>query len=314
MKTVRLAFAIAAALAVSLTGPASAQDKYPSRPIEFIVPWGPGGGADQVARKIGQLGEPMLRVSMPIVNVAGANGVTGLTKMLSADADGYTISVMTGDTFALLGTSQPKWKLEDFTPLGVMIRQPSAFFVADGGKYKSWDDVVAAAKAGPVKVGITGFGSPDEMTINYFNKKLGTKLVGVPFARPGERYSAILGGHADLLYEQLGDVRSFLDGKQMRPVLVFAKERFPAFKDVPASVELGHDIILPQFRMVIARAGLEPARAMLLSDTLAKIAREPEFAAYLEDQYADKDSFVGGEPARAFLQNELGTMKKLSGS
>lgn len=313
MKPVRLAFAMAAAVVVAASAPAGAQDKYPSRPIEFIVPWGPGGGADQVARKIGQLGEPMLKVSMPVVNVAGAGGVTGLTKMLAAEADGYTISVMTGDTFGLLATSRPKWKSEDFTSLGIMIRQPSAFFVAQDGKYKTWEDVVAAAKTGPIKVGITGFGSPDEMTVNYFNKKLGTKFVAVPFAKPGERYSAILGGHADLLYEQLGDMRSFLEGKQMRPVLIFAKERFPSFKDVPSSVELGHDIILPQFRMVIARAGLDPAKASLLSDTLAKVAREPEFAAYLEEQYADKESFVAGDAARAFLDNELTTMKRLAG-
>jgi tripartite-type tricarboxylate transporter receptor subunit TctC len=304
--------ALAIAALASIGGTAVAQDKYPSRPIELIVPWGPGGGADQVARKIAKIAEPMLGVSLPVVNVAGANGVTGLTKMLSAEPDGYTVSVMTGDTFAMLATSQPKWKFEDFVPLAVMIRQPSAFFVAEDGKFKTWDDVVAAAKAGPIKVGITGFGSPDEMSIKYMNKKLGTKFIGVPFARPGERYSAILGGHADLLYEQLGDVRSFLEGKQMRPVLIFAEKRFPAFKDVPVSAELGHEIILPQVRMVIARAGTSPQMTTLLSDTLAKVAKDPEYVAYLEEQYAEADSFVAGDEARAFLQGELNAMKKLA--
>ena len=80
---------------------AHAQEKYPSRPIEFIVPWGPGGGADQVSRKAAQLVEKDLGASMPVINVPGATGQTGLNKMLQAPADGYTISIMTGDTFGL---------------------------------------------------------------------------------------------------------------------------------------------------------------------------------------------------------------------
>src|SRR5690348_14325304 len=63
-------------------GPVMAQDKYPSRPIEFVVPWGPGGGADQLARKIAPALEKELKVSLPVINVAGATGHTGLNKML----------------------------------------------------------------------------------------------------------------------------------------------------------------------------------------------------------------------------------------
>ncbi|HEX2115282.1 MAG TPA: tripartite tricarboxylate transporter substrate binding protein [Alphaproteobacteria bacterium] len=301
-------FLASIALAV-LVAPAYAQE-YPSRPIEFIVPWGPGGGADQVARKAAKIMEPLLKVSIPVINVAGATGVTGLNKMLTAEADGYTMSIMTGDTFGMLASTQPKWGLDDFVPLAIMIRQPSALFVAEGGKYKTWADVEAAAKAGPLKVAITGFGSPDDMTVNFFNKK-GLKFVSVPFPRPGERYSAILGGHADILYEQLGDVRSFLDGKQMRPVLIFATERFKAFPDIPVSKELGHDIILPQFRMVTVKTGTDPNQAKKLASALEVVAKDPEYVAYLEEQYADSNSYIGGSAARKFLEDELAAMKAL---
>jgi tripartite-type tricarboxylate transporter receptor subunit TctC len=77
---------------------AAAQEPYPSRPIEFIVPWGPGGGADQVARKSGKMMEEDLKVSFPVVNVPGATGNTGMTKLLAAEPDGYSISIMTWDT------------------------------------------------------------------------------------------------------------------------------------------------------------------------------------------------------------------------
>src|SRR6185312_16786836 len=98
----RLAPMLCIVACATFAGAALAQERYPSRPIEFIVPWGPGGGADQVARKLGQLLEPELKVSLPVINVAGATGQTGHAKLLAANADGYTIEVMTGDTFALL--------------------------------------------------------------------------------------------------------------------------------------------------------------------------------------------------------------------
>jgi len=287
-----------------------AQEKYPSRPIEFIVPWGPGGGADQVARKSSQLMEKDLGASLPVINVPGATGQTGLNKMLTAPADGYTMSVMTGDTFGLLTDANTKWSLKQIVPAAIMIKQPSAFFTS-ADNLKTWADVEREGKKRPLKVAITGFGSPDDMHVNYFAKK-GIKLVSVPFAKPAERYTAILGGHADILYEQLGDVKSFLQSQKMRPVIIFANERFPAFKDVPASKELGHDIVINQFRAVMFRAGTDPKRVKVISDALAKAAASQEYKDYLADQYADANSFVPAARARAFLQGELKAMQKFA--
>ena len=287
-----------------------AQERYPSRPIEFIVPWGPGGGADQVARKSAQLMEKDLGASLPVINVPGATGQTGLNKMLTAPADGYTMSVMTGDTFGLLTDPSTKWSLKDITPAAIMIKQPSAFFTS-ADNLKTWADVEREGKKRPLKVGITGFGSPDDMHVNYFAKR-GIKLVSVPFAKPAERYTAILGGHADILYEQLGDVKSFLQSGKMRPVIIFAKERFPAFKDVPASKELGYDIVINQFRAVMLKAGTDPKRVKVISDALAKAAATKDYKDYLADQYADANSFVPAARARAFLQGELKAMQKFA--
>ncbi|HZM36939.1 MAG TPA: tripartite tricarboxylate transporter substrate binding protein [Burkholderiales bacterium] len=300
-----------AAVAIACAAAAAqAQEKYPSRPIEFIVPWGPGGGADQVARKSAQLMEKDLGASLPVINVPGATGQTGLNKMLTSPADGYTMSVMTGDTFGLLTDPNTKWSLDQITPAAIMIKQPSAFFTA-ADNLKTWADLEREGKKRPLKVAITGFGSPDDMHVNFFAKK-GIQLVSVPFAKPAERYTAILGGHADILYEQLGDVKSFLQSGKMRPVIIFANERFPAFKDVPSSKELGHDIVINQFRAVMFRAGTDPQRVKVISDALAKAAASQEYKDYLADQYADANSFVPAERARAFLEGELKAMQKFA--
>ncbi|MGE0313826.1 MAG: tripartite tricarboxylate transporter substrate binding protein [Lautropia sp.] len=291
---------------------AHAADKYPARPVEFIVPWGPGGGADALARQAGKMLEQSLNASFPVINVPGATGRTGLNKMLAAPSDGYTISIMTGDTFGLLTSPKPNWSLDQLVPVAIMIRQPSGFMVSESGSIKSWADLEREAKSRPLKVAVTGFGSPDDLTVNYFRKR-GLQLVSVPFAKPGERYSAILGGHADVLYEQPGDVRSFIDGKQMRPVILFGEKRHPYFKDVPVSKELGFDITMPQFRMVTVKAGTDAAQIDVLSRELEKAAKTPEFRKYLEDQIAEPDSFVSAKDAQAFLKGELAAMKEHAG-
>ena len=299
------------ALLVSVSCLAFAQEKYPSRPIEFIVPWGPGGGADQLARKAAKLMEEDLKVSLPVVNSPGATGNTGMAKLLASPADGYSISIMTWDTYALLATSNTRWGLKDIIPVALMIKQPSSFLTATNGKLKTWADVEREARKQPLKVAVTGFGSPDEITVNFFIAR-GLKLISVPFANPGERYTAVLGGHADVLYEQIGDVRSFVDNKQIQPVIVFADKRFSVFPDVPASKELGYDITLPQRRAVIMKAGTDPQKVKVIADALAKVAASPEYKAYLKEQYATEDSYFGTEESLKIMEEELAQMKRMS--
>jgi tripartite-type tricarboxylate transporter receptor subunit TctC len=211
---------------------ARAQAKYPSRPVEFVVPWGAGGGADQLARRVAKLLEPELKVSVPILNVTGATGNTGTAKLLSAPPDGYTICVFIGDTLGTLAGGQGRFKLADLAPLGVMIRQPTGLFVKSDAKWKTFADLLADAKNNEIKAGITGFGSPDEIMVNQLSAK-GHKFRVVPFAAPGERYASILGGHADVLVEQAGDIKTFLDSKQMRPLVFFSNQPQTGHESVP---------------------------------------------------------------------------------
>ncbi len=300
-----------AALSAGLALPATAQDRFPARPIELIVPWGPGGGADQLGRKVGPLMEADLKVSIPIINAPGATGNSGMAKLLAANAEGYSMAVLIADTVATLATGSAKWKLGDVTPLGVLVRQPSGLFVKQNSRFKNWADVVAAAKAKPggLKVAILGFGSVDDMTVTYLASK-GIKLSPVPYANPGERYTAVLGDHADLLYEQAGDIRSFIDNKQIRPILFFSQERvFDGFPDVPCSKEAGLQVYLPQFRSIVVKAGVDPKRVKILGDALAKAANDPEFAAFLKQSLARRDSFIPAAEAGKFIEGELAAMK-----
>ena len=165
-----LAIAVGVATGTALAAPiVLAQEKYPSRPIEFIVPWGPGGGADQLARLTGKLLEPEIGTSLPVVNVPGATGGTGMAKLLAAPADGYSMAIYIADSHALLAGPEPRWKMEDITPVAVMIQGPSFIFVADNSRFKTWADFEKEAKEKPgtLKVATLGFGSVDDYTLRY---------------------------------------------------------------------------------------------------------------------------------------------------
>ena len=300
-----------AALCTALAGSPAVAAGYPERPIELIVPWGPGGGADQLARLVSKLMEPMLGQGIPVVNVPGGTGATGMAKLMAAPADGYSMAVYIADSHALLAGKNPRWTMNDITPVAVMIKGPSFIFVKQDSPFKTWADFEKEAKANPgkLKVATLGFGSVDDFSLSVLARG-GVKVVQVPFAKPSERYVSILGGHADALYEQAGDVAQFLKSNQMRPILLFGEKRMPAFKDVPASHEVGYKVALPQFRAIVVRAGTPPDVVKKLSDALAKVAATPEYKKFLEDQYGFDDSFVDASKAPAFVQEQLEDMKK----
>jgi tripartite-type tricarboxylate transporter receptor subunit TctC len=297
-----LALAASIAAAWFLAPLPATADAYPSRPITFIVPWGPGGGADQVARMASKLMEPELKVSVPVVNMPGATGQTGHQKLLTSPADGYTIEIMTADTFATLAAPNSRFKIEQFIPVAVLIQQRSGLFVNASGPIQGWEDIAKGGKE--LKVAITGYNSPDDLSTKLLTKR-GAKLQGIPFAEPGLRYASVIGGQSDVVYEQAGDVRSFLDGKQIKPVLFFSDKPAAGFEDVPYSGKLGIDVKLSQFRMVVVRGDTDPAVVKRLSEALSKVAQSAEYKAYLNQQYAQPDSYVASDQALPFIKGWL---------
>lgn len=308
--------AIAVALGIALAAPlslgqASAQD-YPTRPIEMVVTWGPGGGADQTGRKLAKLLEAALKVSIPVDNVAGSSGVTGLTKLLNGQAEGYQVAIITADTLALLAAPQPqRWKLDDLASVAVLIKQASGFFVKADAGVTTWAEVEAKAKTTELKVAVTGFGTPDEIAVEQM-KKRGLKLVAVPFAKPSERYAAVIGGHADLLYEQAGDIKSFIEGKQLAPVLFLSTSKVKPFENVTTTKDLGMNLVLDQFRGIVAKAGTPPERLKLLREKVALVTKDPEYIKFLDDQWADPASVIVGDAGFAYIRQEIEALKALS--
>ena len=299
-----------ASAAAVVAGPVLAQEQYPSRTVEVIVPWGAGGGSDQTARMLGKYLESDLKASFPVINMPGASGVIGVQKLLLNPADGYSLGV-SGDYYAILGSPTAKWKLDDFIPVAVIINQAGAIFVEQNSRFKTWDDVEKEARATPnaPKIAMAGHGIIDEIHTNYMLAK-GLKLNVVAYSKPGERYVSILGGHVDLLYEQAGDVKAYLENKQIRPILSITEQPFPLYKHIPTAKDYGYHISVPQVRWVYMRAGTDPNRVKIIGDSLEKLAGTEDFKRYLASEYADPDSFVPLRDARKFIQKMLDSVRK----
>ncbi len=306
-----IAFLILCNGIVSVPRPALAQQTdLLNRHIELIIPWGEGGGADKLGRKAADLLSKAMHTQVDVINVPGSTGNIGMAKLLKEKSDGYRLAIVTAETYALLAHLNPGWKPEDIIPLGIMNHQASALFVASNSPYKTWADFEKQArqKPGTLRVAISGLGSPDYITLNQFAEK-GIHLVPVPFANPEERYAALTSNLADALYEQPGDVRLLLEKNAIRPVLIFNSARISRYANVPTSKEAGYGPGLWQFRAIVAKAGTDPAQITTLSNALTQVAGTPEFKKFLETELSEKNDFLAGKDAAAFLHTELESMK-----
>jgi tripartite-type tricarboxylate transporter receptor subunit TctC len=301
-----LTILLIALMVVSTTGAALAQEKYPSRPIDFIVPWGTGGGADAMARTVGQHAQPLLGVALPVSNVPGASGNSGLAQLMAAKADGYTIAIYIMDTLATIPMGLSKYTADDFEWLVRTQVADSFFFVRADSPYKTIRELLSAAKDNPgkIRVAAAGYGTVDDVTVRFVEKK-GFKMTTVPYPKPGERYTSTLGGHSEVLYEQAGDIAQYVRAGQLRPLIIFADKRHPAFPDVPASVELGYDIQLPQFRGIVAKKGVPADRVKILAEAIRKGMETPAYRKFADEWYMRPGSYMGPEQFGPWVREQV---------
>jgi tripartite-type tricarboxylate transporter receptor subunit TctC len=297
---------------VSFVGVAGAQEKYPSRPIDFICTWGTGGGADAMARQIGSLAQPILGVALPVSNVPGASGNTGMAQILNAKPDGYTIATYIQDTLMTIPMGLARHKVDDFEWITRTQVADSFLFVKSDGPFKTIGELLKHAQGNPgkLRVAATGFGTVDDVSVRFLERK-GYRMTTVPYPKPGERYAATLGGHAEVLYEQAGDVLQYLKAGQLKPLVIFADKRHPAFADVPTTKELGIDVTLPQFRGIVARKGTPPERVAALAEAFRRAMDTPQWKKFAEEWYFASDSYMGSDRFGKWVAGEVDTLDRL---
>lgn len=287
-------------------------EKYPSRPIDLICIFGVGGGLDTMARQISSLTQPILGVALPVSNLPGASGNVGITQLLGSKPDGYTIATYVQDTMMTIPMGLARHKVEDIEWLVRTQVADSFLFVKGDSPFKTVQDLFKYAQANPgkLRVASTGFGTPDDVTVRYLGK-MGYNMTTVPYPKPGERYVSTIGGHTEVLYEQAGDVKQYLEAGQLRPLIIFSGKRHPSFPDVPTSAEFGLAITLPQFRGIVAKKGVPSDRTQILADAMRRAMETPEWKKFAGDWYIRPDSYLGPQDYGKWVAGEVATLDRL---
>lgn len=297
---------VAGALAVSaLAAPLLAGD-YPTKPIEVIHQFGPGGGTDNFIRAIGVPFEKISGVPLVPVSVAGGAGMPAAATFAQRPADGQTLQAIGPEE--VISHVLGRINLDSYQPVARIQYDQGLFYVGKDSKFKTIQDVIDYAKANPgkLKIAITGAAGFDATLVGLWNVKTGAQLTPVPFKGSAESLASTMGGHTDLLYEEYGPSRGVIESGELRPLVVFSEERLPVLANVPTAKELGYDVTLGRWRGMAMKAGDDPKKAQALADLLHKAAQTPEYKK-IEDENSlqYRSTFLGPEEFRAFLKDQI---------
>jgi putative tricarboxylic transport membrane protein len=307
--------AIAAAIiATVLPTSASAQLE-----LKIIAPAAPGGGWDQTARSLQQsmTGE-MLVKSAQVINVPGAGGTVGLAQFVNAKGDGNTLMV---NGFVMVGAillNKSPVNLGQVTPIAKLTEETQVIVVPANSPIKNAKDLVAAVKKDVARVTFAGgsAGGADHIMAGMFVGASGgdaSKVNYVPFSGGGESLAAIIGGRVTAGISGYGEYEGQIKTGRLRAIGVSAANRLPGV-NVPTFKEQGIDLVLTNWRSVVAAPGISDAQKKALSDLVEKTVKSKAWQQQLKQKGWD-NAYLPADQFATFLKSEIvrvgGVLKSL---
>jgi tripartite-type tricarboxylate transporter receptor subunit TctC len=311
----RAALAALIASAGLLALPQAFAQAWPTRqPIKLVAVFPPGGSVDQVARILAQPLAAQLGANIIVENKGGASGSIGTAAVAAAPADGYTFAVVF-DTFGVnpaLIPGIPYDSRKDLTPIVLVGTSPMVLATHAGSEYKTFADVVAAAKARKnVGYGTIGSGSLGHLAMSLLGKSGQIDWQHIPYKGGGPLMTDAVAGHVPLSIASVFVTKPHIDSKRMRPLAVTTSKRSPDLPDVPTIAESGFaGFEAPAWWAILAPAKTPPEILKRMNEELNKALRSPEIAKKLDAQGID---VVGGTPeaARVFIERQMDVWAKV---
>jgi len=284
-----------------------AEAEYPEKKIRVVVPYSPGGGADLVGRALVQYANPYLGGKIYVGNVPGAGGAIGFREGSKASADGYTITVLV--TSITVGPHVVKDfpKPDIFDPICVVALDPRMFLVKWDSRFKTAQDLISYAKTQPeeLKVSFGGYGTCEHLNLAAFAEASGGKFTLVPYKGAGPSLVAAMGGHVDLVAAGGTESRVYLEGKKLRPLIVFGEKRYKKYPDAPTAKELGYDVVIVAWRGLGAPKGTPQAIINQLGEAFQKAVADEGFKNFMDKMGLER-IYLGPKEAGPWIkaQNE----------
>ena len=215
-------------------------ERYPSRAIKIIVPFGPGGSGDISARLIGKEIEERTKQPVVVDNRPGANGIIGTMAVKTAPADGYTVLLITTSTHAAnvsLVRDLSYDPQKDFTVVGVFRSSGSYLMVRPQAPWRDLASFIVAAKAAPGKLTYGYFNASSRTPPEYLSRLAGIALQGVPYRAIANAIADLISGEINCLFMDTTASNQYLANNQLRPIAITRLTRAPLTPDVPTIAE-----------------------------------------------------------------------------
>lgn len=294
-----------------------AQDKYPSRAIELVVPFSPGGTADVAARTYSDVLGKNLKVTVNVVNRAGGTGIQGTTYVIRSKKDGYTLLGTTDTPLMIMPVINKEVTydpLKDVIPIGHLGYAPGLIAVKSDSPFKTLRELVEYARQNPGKLknSSAGIGTESFFNLQILCSKEKIKIPTIPFKSGGEAMVSLLGGHTDLTSSSLASLKPQLKAGTIRGLAIFTKTRHPEFSNIPTAHELGYpEIILNVWSAVFAPAGVPNDVLDVLVPTVEKTFKDPEVIQRATNAGLIVE-YLGPEETRKLLETGFNIVKKLA--
>jgi tripartite-type tricarboxylate transporter receptor subunit TctC len=301
----------------SESGTAQPKQKWPTRPIKYVVPFPPGGFADNMARSLSPVMAQSLNQSIMVENRAGGNAMIGYAAVADSPADGYTWLAVTL-THAINQSLFPnKWvKLSaGFTPVALLATSPLVVVVNPDVKATTLAELALLAKAGekdkPISAGSSGNGTPPHLGLALLEDALGVDILHIPYKGGAPSILDLLSHQVDMIVANLPEALPHIRAGKLRALAVTGAKRSAFLPDVPTTAEAGYpSIVIENWTGLMLPANTPPAiSAQILTEVSAAMAT-PDMKMRL-DAMGFTPAIMSGEALQTFINNEVNRWGKV---
>lgn len=258
-----------------VSGAYAAEKPFPTRFIEVVVPFAPGGAVDNTIRIIGAEAEKTLGQKITVLNKPAGGSVEGQRHVANAKPDGYTLLAMTSSIVTNILTKKVDYTIDSYDPLLMYSFDPMLFVISGSLPYKTLAEVIAAGKAKPLTASTPGKANSKHIAGMILGDMTGMKFNFVHTKGASEGVPMIAGGHVQAGCWSWAEVKPLVEQNKIRVIAVMAEERSPQLPNVPTFKELGHELYYGAWRGIAAPKGLSPAVRKTLIDALTQAVKSP---------------------------------------
>lgn len=286
MSALRSHLIVAASAVLLLLAPAVHAQSYPSKPIELVVAFQPGGGVDAMARTFAEAARPLFPQPFVVVNKPGASGAIGLTYVASAPADGYKVAMIFAELLTIPLVGMGKVNSSEFEPIARLASDPSTVTVRADAPWNTVEELVAYAKANPGKVTFSNAGnaSISHISAAAFAQKVGTQFIHVPYQGSGPAVVGLVGGQVDATAVNYAVVAPQVAAGKLKVLAVMADKRLTTLDKVPTLRERGVDVTIDVWRGIAVAKNSPKEVVESLRSLAATVMKDPKLLDILRTQ------------------------------